>query len=99
MRTIKLLIGGCLATAVALAIAGPAGACGGFFCQNDPVDQVAERIVFTVNDDETVSSLIEISYFGEAANFSWILPIPRRSRPTTSRSPTTERSSSTSSTG
>ncbi len=55
----------------------PAGACGGFFCQNNPVDQVAERIVFTVNDDDTVSSLIEISYFGEADDFSWILPIQR----------------------
>lgn len=53
----------------------PAGACGGFFCQAQPVDQVAERIVFTVNDNNTVSSLIEISYFGEAEDFSWILPI------------------------
>lgn len=54
----------------------PAGACGGFFCQNDPVDQVAERILFTVNDDETITSLIEIAYQGEAADFSWVLPIP-----------------------
>lgn len=79
-RTIKLLLGACVTTAVGVAItltmAGQAGACGGFFCQTDPVDQVAERIVFTVNDDDTVSSLIEISYIGEAADFSWILPIP-----------------------
>jgi hypothetical protein len=53
-----------------------AGACGGFFCQNSPVDQVGERIVFSVNPDETVTSLIEILYFGEADDFSWILPIP-----------------------
>lgn len=63
------------ALAVMGATMSPAGACGGFFCQTQPVDQVAERIVFTVNDDDTVSSLIEISYFGEAEDFSWILPI------------------------
>ena len=51
-------------------------ACGGFFCQNDPVDQTGERIVFTVNDDDTVTSLIEILYQGSAEDFSWILPIP-----------------------
>lgn len=61
---------------LAASVVTPAGACGGFFCQNDPVDQVAERILFTVNDDETVTSLIEIAYQGEAADFSWILPIP-----------------------
>ena len=51
-------------------------ACGGFFCQTDPVDQAGERIVFTVNDDGTITSLIEIRYEGSAADFSWILPIP-----------------------
>ena len=68
---------------VALALAGllllsanPADACGGLFCQNDPVDQAGERIVFTVNDDETITSLIEIQYQGSAEDFSWILPIP-----------------------
>lgn len=53
-----------------------AGACGGFFCQNNPVDQTGERIVFTVNDDGTITTLIEIQYFGTADDFSWILPIP-----------------------
>lgn len=56
--------------------AKPAAACGGFFCQNSPVDQAAERIVFTVNDNGTVTSLIEIQYTGAAPDFSWILPIP-----------------------
>ena len=80
MRTIKALtavgLSAFLAVVIALVTGGSAMACGGFFCQNDPVDQVAERIVFTVNDDDTVSSLIEISYAGDAADFSWILPIP-----------------------
>ena len=34
-----------------------AEACGGLFCQNDPVDQAGERIVFTVNDDDTMLSI------------------------------------------
>lgn len=67
-------------TLVALAFvavgSAQASACGGFFCQNSPVDQVAERILFTINPDETVTSLIEISYVGSAEDFSWILPIP-----------------------
>lgn len=51
-------------------------ACGGFFCQNSPVDQAAERIIFTDNGDGTISALIEIQYEGSAPDFSWILPIP-----------------------
>ncbi len=53
-----------------------ASACGGFFCQNQPVDQTGERIVFTANPDGTITTLVEIQYFGEAEDFSWILPIP-----------------------
>ncbi|MFT5195977.1 MAG: hypothetical protein ACI9EW_004070 [Cellvibrionaceae bacterium] len=56
--------------------ARPAEACGGLFCQNSPVDQAGERIVFTVNDNDTITSLIEIQYTGSAPDFSWILPIP-----------------------
>ena len=65
--------------AVAVAIVATstsAMACGGFFCLNDPVDQTGERIVFTVNDDGTITTLIEILYQGAAEDFSWILPIP-----------------------
>jgi hypothetical protein len=51
-------------------------ACGGFCCQNNPVDQVGERIVFSVNADAKITSLIEIQYTGTADDFSWILPIP-----------------------
>lgn len=65
-----------IAAAVVVITSSTAGACGGFFCQNNPVDQTGERIVFTVNDDNTITTLIEIQYFGEAADFSWILPIP-----------------------
>lgn len=80
-RSRSLRVGGLAiaTTAVAAVVglwAGSASACGGLFCQNDPVDQSGERIVFTVNGDGTVTSLIEIQYAGSAADFSWILPMP-----------------------
>ncbi len=53
-----------------------ASACGGFFCQNSPVDQNAERIIFTQNHDGTISAYIQIQYTGTAPDFSWVLPLP-----------------------
>jgi hypothetical protein len=54
----------------------PATACGGFFCITSPIDQNAERIIFTQNADGTVSAYIQIQYTGSAPDFSWILPLP-----------------------
>lgn len=55
----------------------PASACGGLFCNgSQPVNQTAERIVFSVNDDDTTSAIIEIRYEGEAMDFAWVLPVP-----------------------
>ena len=34
--------------------AAPAAACGGFFCQNVPVDQTGEQILFAVEGDQVV---------------------------------------------
>ena len=73
---LRLLFLLAVSTAVLWIGASDAVACGGFFCQIDPVDQTGERIVFTVNDDSTITTLIEILYEGSAADFSWILPIP-----------------------
>ena len=53
----------------------PAGACGGFFCTNTPVDQAAERVVFTM-DEGTVSTYVQINYVGKAEDFAWVLPLP-----------------------
>ncbi|MCH7588859.1 MAG: DUF2330 domain-containing protein [Chloroflexi bacterium] len=61
---------------VLLAMPGDALACGGFFCQNSPIDQNAERIIFTQNKDGTISAYIQIQYTGSAPDFSWILPLP-----------------------
>ena len=69
-----------LAAGVAILLVGlaqPAWACGGFFCQNSPIDQNAERIIFTQNGDGTVSAYIQIQYTGSAPDFSWILPLPQ----------------------
>ena len=51
-------------------------ACGGFFCTGVPVDQSAERIIFTQNKDGTISAYVQIEYTGAAPDFSWILPLP-----------------------
>lgn len=57
----------------------PAIACGGFFCDGfnlTPVDQNAERVLFEVNDDATVTATVEISYSGSPTDFSWVVPVP-----------------------
>jgi len=59
-----------------LAVGGLTSACGGFFCTNTPVDQSAERIIFTINDDETISAIVGIDYEGAAEDFSWVVPVP-----------------------
>ena len=51
-------------------------ACGGLFCRNVPVDQQAERIIFAINDDSTVSAYVQINYTGDAPDFSWVVPVP-----------------------
>jgi hypothetical protein len=57
-------------------LAQPAAACGGFFCDNSqPVNQAAERIIFAVEDDGTVTATIQIQYAGDADAFAWVLPV------------------------
>jgi hypothetical protein len=59
-----------------LAAPSTAQACGGFFCsQASPVNQAAERIVFSDNGDGTVTAIIQILYQGPSEKFSWVLPI------------------------
>ena len=58
-----------------------ADACGGLFCASQgsiPVDQTAERILFEVNDDGSVTATVEITYAGDPAAFSWIVPVPEQ---------------------
>lgn len=53
----------------------PVGACGGFFCTNIPVDQAAERIVFTM-DEGSITTYVQINYTGRPEDFAWVLPMP-----------------------
>jgi hypothetical protein len=51
-------------------------ACGGLFCQTVAVDQQSERIIFTMNGDDTISAYVQINYTGSAPDFSWVVPVP-----------------------
>jgi hypothetical protein len=51
-------------------------ACGGLFCQTTPVLQEEERIIFTMNPDDTITAYVQIAYEGAAPNFSWVVPVP-----------------------
>ncbi len=64
--------------ALAATLAGQpaAHACGGFFCNNvQPVNQAAERIIFSTAADGTVTATIQIQYSGDADSFAWVLPV------------------------
>ena len=69
MRRIILLLILCLSV-------GTVSACGGLFCQNVPVSQQAERIIFTMNEDDTITAYVQINYTGEAPDFAWVVPVP-----------------------
>ena len=60
---------------VLVASPGLAGACGGFFCTTIPVDQAAERIIFTM-DEGTITTYVQINYVGRPEDFAWVLPMP-----------------------
>lgn len=64
--------------AVALLLVLPvraALACGGFFCTTVPVDQAAERVIFTM-DEGKVGTYVQINYTGAPDDFAWVLPVP-----------------------
>ena len=55
-----------------------ADACGGLFCAQtspSPVDQQAERVLFEVNPDLSVTATVEVKYDGDPSAFSWIIPV------------------------
>ncbi len=83
-RTLMLSVSaGVAAAALALVLLpAPASACGGMFCSNgninpaSPVDQSAERILFDINGDGTITTTVQIAYAGEPSAFAWIVPVP-----------------------
>jgi hypothetical protein len=57
--------------------ASPAYACGGFFCRTEPIDQAGESIVFAVNEpNQRIEAHVQITYEGDADDFSWVVPVP-----------------------
>lgn len=66
-----------LGTLLATLAPQTAQACGGFFCQQEPIDQSRERIVFAIDEDEErVDVHVQIFYQGSADEFSWVVPVP-----------------------
>jgi len=63
--------------ALGLVFASPTAlACGGFFCSQVNVDQTAERVLFEVHPNETISVTVEIQLTGDSEDFSWVIPLP-----------------------
>jgi hypothetical protein len=64
--------------AILLVVAVPhAASDGGFFWPSEfEVYQNAERVIFTVNGDGTITIALGISYEGKAEEFSWVFPVP-----------------------
>src|SRR5260221_13863772 len=84
MRSLSLSLGILAATTIGL-VAHDAEACGGMFCNASirvvdgvsrqiVVDQSGENIIF-VMDQGKVEAHIQIQYQGDAAHFSWVLPV------------------------
>ncbi|MFK8004166.1 MAG: DUF2330 domain-containing protein [Polyangiales bacterium] len=74
--TKPLLFSLALALMVHGGFASTAKACGGFFCnRSQPVNQAAERIIFSHNEDGTTTAMIQILYSGPSENFAWMLPV------------------------
>jgi hypothetical protein len=65
----------CLAVLASLvAVVRPAQACGGFFCQSNPIDQSGEYILFSM-EESGVRAYIQIQYQGKAEDFAWVVPV------------------------
>src|SRR5215468_1961925 len=86
----RALVAACvgLAGLGATAIPGDAHACGGLFCNGPPpnpfaplpVAQNGENVVFAITPDPaggapTLDAHIQILYTGDAAKFSWVVPV------------------------
>lgn len=75
MKLVHLGIASAVSIASLVPLAPRAEACGGFFCQNIPVDQTGEQILFAVENGR-VEAQIQVDYVGAAEDFSWVVPVP-----------------------
>ncbi|MGB5221579.1 MAG: DUF2330 domain-containing protein, partial [Polyangiales bacterium] len=47
------------------------------FCSaTAPVNQAAGRIIFSKNEDGSVTAVVQIQYQGPSEEFAWVLPVP-----------------------
>lgn len=78
MSRFRFLLGfGSTLALILTALPMPAHACGGLFCSaSAPVNQAAERIIFSKNADGTVTAVVQIQYEGPSEEFAWVLPVP-----------------------
>jgi hypothetical protein len=79
--SIRIAAAGLIVAGLSLALPTPAQACGGFFCSSVPVEQNAERILFELDPTADggigeVTAVVEVMYSGDAADFSWVVPVP-----------------------
>ncbi len=79
MKTISWWSGAAIALAIAFC-SSSSQACGGTFCDTGPsampVDQTGENVLFVI-DGGYVEAHVQILYQGDAAKFSWIVPMPQ----------------------
>ena len=75
-RALPLLTAVAVAASLTSFAPRDAAACGGFFCFTQPVDQSAERILY-VQQKDSITVHIQISYTGDDAEFSWVLPLQK----------------------
>lgn len=76
-----MAVAGLLGSAAMAFAPSEAEACGGFFCDNQqPINQAAERIVFSSFEDDEgndkVTAIVQILYEGPSESFAWLLPVP-----------------------
>lgn len=51
-------------------------ACGGLFSSGFNAEQSAERMIFGVNNDGTITAVVSLEYRNATAEFGWLLPMP-----------------------
>ena len=67
----------CVILSLTLLMPSLALACGGLFCNaNTPVNQAAERILFSPTENG-LDMHVRISYQGPPTAFGWLLPVPQ----------------------
>ena len=76
MRPIRSSLLALVLAAAPVLVPSNADACGGLFCDTLPVAQNAERILFELHGDGTVTTTVEIRYTGAPEGFSWVVPVP-----------------------